>query len=91
MMAAGDAQTDPAGREGLGDLGLFTKDRWRIVDPWTYTPITVASYLTRASAEAQVEMWKRRAAAGGRPDLDPAVLDRVIFVNAAASRLTERV
>lgn len=42
---------------------------WAIFDSRTGERVTVAAFLTEASAQATLEDWRRREARGGRPDV----------------------
>ncbi len=49
----------------FGDNPLF-----RIVDKVTRKPVSIASFLSRESAQQTLDSWLRRQARGGRPDVD---------------------
>ena len=64
------ALTDPLGpRHRAPGPAVTSSTYWRIVDTRTDEPCSVVSYLTEERATEQVEYYRRRDAAGGRPDI----------------------
>jgi len=51
--------------------------RWKIVDRRTGHRGTINSYPTETAALEQIEAWKRRHAAGGRPDITMTLLENL--------------
>lgn len=47
---------------------------WGIFDTATQERVTVAGFLSKASAERQIEEWQARQDKGGRPDVDASNL-----------------
>lgn len=56
------------------------RERYRIIDSRSRKPVSMGTWLTRESADEEIEGWKRRRAKGGRPDITQDLLDHRVVV-----------
>lgn len=56
------------------------RQRFRIIDSRSGKPVSMGTWLSRESAEVEIEEWKRRRAKGGRPDITQDLLDHMEVV-----------